>query len=71
MKTDPNEAITAIVAKCDDGTSIQEFGLTKREYFAAIAMQGMISQHGESGLHYSAAEIAVQFADQLIDALNK
>lgn len=43
-------------------------GLTKREYFAAIAMQGVIQ-------HYSTpetvAQISVQMADALLKALEK
>ena len=42
-------------------------GLTKREYFAAIALQGILSQ--EFSRH--AATWAVEYADALIDALNK
>jgi hypothetical protein len=44
-------------------------GLTKREYFAAIALQGILSQH-DSRPSY-AATLAVEYADALIDALNK
>lgn len=47
-------------------------GLTKREYFAAIAMQGMFSQHGfllKDTKELS--EIAVKCADALIKALNE
>ena len=45
-------------------------GLTKREYFAAIAMQGLLA----SDLNTSVQDFAirsVEFADALIDALNK
>jgi hypothetical protein len=44
-------------------------GLTKREYFAAIALQGILSQH-DSRPTYTAT-LAVEYADALIDALNK
>ncbi len=51
-----------------------ESGLTKREYFAAMAMQGEIASY--SGLSTSAqpeivASRAVAFADALIVELNK
>jgi hypothetical protein len=54
-------------------------GLTKREYFAALAMQGICSDldsHSTSrvsGRSFSVhtAERAVEFADALIDALNQ
>ena len=49
-------------------------GLTKREYFAAIALQGMIASgilaHDDSAPS-DAATWAVECADALIDALNK
>ncbi len=47
-------------------------GLTKREYFAAMAMQG-ISANGISNgkLFETIAEWSVQQADALIEALNK
>jgi hypothetical protein len=44
-------------------------GLAKREYFAAMAMQGILSQH-DSRPSY-AATLAVAYADALIEALNK
>jgi len=50
-------------------------GLTKREYFAAMAMQGILA--GTSGVEALAsvhpsswAEVATQAADSLIQALN-
>lgn len=48
-----------------------EAGLTKREYFAALVMQGL---HANSELNLSDAEIAdiaVTQADELIKRLNK
>jgi hypothetical protein len=46
-------------------------GLTKREYFAAMAMQGVISNSWE-GLQNPliTAQYAVKYADELIDVLN-
>lgn len=48
-----------------------EQGLTKREYFAAMAMQGLCS-HEEIGLESETkiAKVAVRQADALIAALN-
>lgn len=40
-------------------------GLTKREYFAAMAMQGLIAGQW----HNSMAQQAVEFADELLEAL--
>ena len=46
-------------------------GLTKREYFAAMAMKGIMS-HGYSDIKISiAASEAVLAADALINALNE
>ena len=43
--------------------------LTKREYFAAMAMQGLLAN--DSGLITSKARDAVKAADALIEELNK
>lgn len=47
-----------------------EKGLTKREYFAAIAMQGILS----GKIQYNSklvADYAVEYADELIISLNQ
>lgn len=48
-------------------------GLTKREYFAAMALQGIMSdpnrEHNAKSIPYS--ELAVRMADYLIEALNR
>jgi hypothetical protein len=49
-------------------------GLTKREYFAALAMQGLISSHTgpvEPPQPKTAADYAVRCADALIAELNE
>ena len=48
-------------------------GLTKREYFAALAMQGMCSYMPEFAQSHAEkiSETAIQIADALIEALNK
>jgi len=48
-------------------------GLSKREYFAAMAMQGICanSSLAERSSYNSFAEWSVQQADALIEALNK
>lgn len=45
-------------------------GLTKREYFAAMAMQGLLARN-ETGTVEQFTAIAVTAADALIEALNK
>lgn len=58
----------------DGGASIHG-GLTKREYFAAAAMQGLISKQSEGRFSNEdgvtkAAQWSVEYADALIEALN-
>ena len=45
-------------------------GLSKREYFAAMAMQGILAD-GITGAPKEFSEWAVKLADSLIEALNK
>ena len=57
-------------------TELMTFGLTKREYFAALAMQAMIANsdlcydEGSVITHHN-TDFAVQIADNLIESLNK
>lgn len=44
-------------------------GLTKREYFAGVAIQSAIGLPWAQGSPRQAAEIAVDFADELLRAL--
>ena len=46
-----------------------ESGLSKREYFAAMALQGIMASG--KALPADPGKMAVIFADQLIEALNK
>jgi len=64
-KTEPNQAAFA----CVDGNSHLQEGLTKREYFAAMALQGLLADG-----HYASAGVtkrAVDLADELIKSLNE
>lgn len=66
--TNPNEPITPI-----DPRGCINQGLTKREYFAAMAMQGMYSNHlfvDRFNCGNAISEEAVKIADELITALN-
>ncbi len=46
-------------------------GLTKREYFAALALQGVLASCVNADPHAdTAATMAVEYADALIAALN-
>lgn len=64
-KTNPN-----------DPTSVEHLGgqygvgLTKREYFAAMALQGLCARQSNGSID-SVTHNAVRIADELIKALNK
>ena len=64
-KTKPNEPINIV----EYNNNYISTGLTKREYFAAMAMQGLLAN--DSGLITSKARDAVQAAEALIEILNK
>lgn len=54
------------------GLAIQEKGLSKREYFAAMAMQGITANTVLAEFDFpKLAEWSVKQADALIEALNK
>jgi hypothetical protein len=56
----------------DKDRTYGDTGLTKREYFAAMAMQGILSnQHGYFLEHDKLSEYALSCADALIVELNK
>lgn len=65
METKANEPINTI----EYNNNYISTGLTKREYFAAMAMQGLLAN--DSGLITSKARDAVKAADALIEELNK
>ena len=44
-------------------------GLTKREYFAGLAMQGMSAYHGDDQRFKTTAKESVEMADALLKAL--
>jgi len=51
---------------CSSGTG----GLTKREYFAALAMQGMLANSGREASDEAFAIASVNLADALLEALS-
>jgi hypothetical protein len=70
-RTNSEENAFACIAAWD-GNFIGSNGLTKREYFAGLAMQGMFSQDGfllKDTKELS--EIAVKCADALLEELSK
>ena len=64
-ETKPNEPINTL----EYNNNYISMGLTKREYFAAMALQGLLAN--DSGLITSKARDAVQAAEALIEILNK
>lgn len=67
--TDKNDAAFARPAS---ENNMGEYGLSKREYFAALALQGLLSDSGETyPMPKEISEWAVKYADALIDALNQ
>lgn len=66
MKTDGKDAAFASDGEYD------MYGLTKREYFAAVAMQGLLAcPHQMCGDIENQTGLAVEYADRLIAELNK
>ena len=73
MKTNPNEPINPTIW---DDRNKPEFirdndGLTKREYFAALAMQGLLAGADYQAPLYELCCQSVDVADALINELNK
>lgn len=69
MKTNPDESISLVRYDISQPDMVQYDGLTKREYFAALAMQGLISINNWSDDRI--AQKSVEMSDKLIEALNK
>lgn len=72
MKTDGSDLIIPVQAT--EYAPGHSAALTKREYFAAMAMQGMCADMDNANLQNSARSVAsesVRFADTLIAELNK
>lgn len=58
--------------KMSDATHIHSPGLTKREYFAGLAMQGLLAKHGDDDYEEGKiAEYAINHAEQLLEELEK
>lgn len=68
-----NQPAFSCVAVSPDGNSFHQEGLTKREYFAAMAMQGILSD--QTHLRPNEAEEIVRrsviLADALLEQLNQ
>jgi len=73
MKTKPNDPVDTFMIGADyAGNDLDlKVGLTKREYFAALAMQGLIAADTTCiPFRSKTGKVAVEFADALVTALN-
>lgn len=71
MKVDPNENAFPVFGE-EGRNTFCHYGLTKREYFAAQAMQGMIaSNEWIADTLERVSKTAIEYADALIAELNK
>jgi hypothetical protein len=68
MTTEPNDSATGY-GFANQYIVRGEKGLTKREYFAALAMQGILAGKIQTD-SILVAEYAVMYADNLIESLN-
>lgn len=81
MATEPNDAAMPLSYEYEsrEGTERDtEYGLTKREYFAAMAMQALITGTWACPLDAQGpiapernAKMAIEYADALINQLDK
>lgn len=70
--THPDGSVTAIAVTWPNGAVEVEYGLTKRELFAAMAMQGLVTMFQTNmNCEDHIALLAVEQADALIEALNE
>ena len=78
MEAHANDPVSSFIHQNDDG---QWHGLTKREYFAAMAMQGLCANQiikevinkakSQKDFDSYLTNTAVSIADSLIDSLNQ
>ena len=75
METESNHSVYPWYYQFNAETGTQqgpyEFGLTKREYFAALALQGILANSDLIERDAFAVREAVAHADALISELNK
>jgi hypothetical protein len=71
-ETNPNESAFAKSAfyHPEGGIDSPQLGLTKREYFAGLIMQGLLANPNNDGNPKYAAKHSVECSEELIKALN-
>lgn len=70
MKTRQEEAAFGCVGMLSREEDVYNHGLTKRELFAAMALQGLMADPNVEN-PITASQLAVRCADALINELNK
>lgn len=68
--TNPDDLVFLQTARTIEAGKYAYEGLTKREYFAVMAMQGMLA-NSSYDVGYKHMNEAILCADALIEALNK
>ena len=72
MNDESREPAFPIQTESSDKMNVPNYGLTKREYFAAMAMQGILAS-GKTNIDFS-GKVAIQsihFADELLKQLSQ
>lgn len=59
-----------LISVVEESVALDEAGLTKREWFAGLALQGLLADSEVVGEALGIACTAVKMADALIEALN-
>ena len=68
--TKPDDTISSTL-EIVGNLAVSEGGLTKREYFAAMALQGLLSNPTLASTNSEYAIVAVDFSNKLTEELNK
>lgn len=73
MKSGDMPAMPTFVAPMLDGGVVEgQYGLTMREYFAGLAMQGILASDNQATITQKiCVKLAVEHADALINELGK
>lgn len=71
--TNPNDGAFSKAAFYNENTGLEQSqdGLTKREYFAALAMQGLLANNIYTNVPTTVSTNAIEHADALIAKLNE
>lgn len=70
IKVTINGVVRIVVARFPVDPNLAGLDLSKREFFAAAALQGLLANPNKAGVFTWQAGDAVKYADALIEALN-